>query len=62
MELLCEREFYIKYIKGKENKVPDVLSRKIHVMHVASNNTSIIDLKDNIIEASVIDELYQQLK
>ena len=30
MELLCEYDFDIKHIKGKENKVDDVLSRKIH--------------------------------
>ena len=59
MELLCEYEFGIKHIKGKENKVANVLSRKMHVMHIGAINTSTSDLKDNIIESSVIDELYQ---
>ena len=59
MELLCEYEFDIKHIKGKENKVADALSRK---MHVAAISTSTSDLKDKIIEASVTDELYQQMK
>ena len=62
MELLCEYEFGIKHIKGKENKVVDALSRKIHVMHVENINTSTSDLKDKIIESSVTDELYQQVK
>ena len=53
MELLCEHEFYIKHIKGKENKIANALSRKIHVMHVTTISTSTTDLKDNTIEASV---------
>ena len=57
MELLCEYEFDIKHIKGKENKVADVLNRKMHVMHVAAISTSTSDFKDKIIEASVTDEL-----
>ena len=60
--MLCEYEFDIKHIKGKESKVVDALSRKIHVMHVAAIGTSTSYLKDKIIKASVTDELYQQLK
>ena len=62
MELLCEYEFDIKQMKGKENKVADVLSRKMHVMHVVAINTSTSYLKDKSIESSVTDELYQQVK
>ena len=29
LEFLCEFDFEIKHIKGKENKVDDALSRKI---------------------------------
>ena len=36
MEFLCEFDFEIKHIKGKENKVVDALSRKAQEMHVAS--------------------------
>ena len=50
MELLCEYDFDINHIKGKENKVVDALSRK---MHVAVISTSTSNLKDKIIEASV---------
>ena len=62
MDLLCEYDFDIKHIKGKENKVVGALSRKMHVMHVVAISTSATNLKDTIIEASVIDELYQQVK
>ena len=36
MEFLCEFDFEIKHIKGKENKVADALSNKVHEIHVAS--------------------------
>ena len=36
LEFLCEFDFEIKHIKGKENKVADALSRKVQEMHVAS--------------------------
>ena len=62
MELLCEYDFDIKHIKGKENKLADALSRKMHVMHVAAISTSTSYLKDKILESNVTDELYQQVK
>ena len=62
MELLCEYDFDIKHIKGKENKVEDALSRNMHMMHVAAISTSTSNLKDNIIGSSVTNELYQQVK
>ena len=36
LEFLCEFDFEIKHIKGKENKVVDMLNRKVQEMHVAS--------------------------
>ena len=30
MEFLCEFDFEIKHVKGKENKVIDALTKKIH--------------------------------
>ena len=36
LEFLCEFDFEIKHIKGKENKVADALSRKVQELHVAS--------------------------
>ena len=38
LDFLCEFDFEIKHIKGKENKVVDSLSRKVQEMHVASGN------------------------
>ena len=35
LEFLCEFDFEIKHIKGKENKVVDALNRKVQEMHVA---------------------------
>ena len=61
MELLCEYDFDIKHLKGKENKLADTLSRKMHVMHVAiSSRTS--NLKDRIKEENSTDEFFQQVK
>ena len=34
--VFCEFDFVIKHIKGKENKVVDVLSKKVHEMNLAS--------------------------
>ena len=62
MQLLCEYDFDINCIKGKENKVANSLSRKIHVMHVATIITRTPNLKDKIIESSVTDEFYPQVK
>ena len=30
---MCEFDFDIKHIQGKENKVVDALSRRVHAMH-----------------------------
>ena len=45
LEFLCEFNFEIKHIKGKENKVVDALSRKVHEMHMASLSTFQPDLR-----------------
>ena len=58
MEVLCEYDFDIKHIKGNENKVVDALSRKIHVMYVATINIGTSYFKDNIIEVNATDEHY----
>ena len=46
LEFLCEFDFEIKHIKGKENKVDDALSRKVHEMHVASLSIFQSDMRD----------------
>ena len=45
MEFLCEFDFEIKHIKGKENKVVDALNRKVQEMHVASISNLQSDLR-----------------
>jgi hypothetical protein len=40
LEFLCEYEFDIKHIKGKENKVVDALSKRVHKIHRNSSSIS----------------------
>ena len=62
MEFLCEFDFEIKHIKGKENKVADALSRKVQEMHVASVSVCQSKLRQQIVNHVVEDELYVQVK
>ena len=45
MGFLCEFDFEIKHINGKEDKVVDALSRKVHEMHVTSLSTFQLGLR-----------------
>ena len=36
MELLCDFDFEIKHIQGKENQVVDTLNKNMHEMHVVA--------------------------
>jgi hypothetical protein len=45
LEFLGEYDFNMKHIKGKENKVVDALSRRVHEMHVANISMCCLDLK-----------------
>ena len=45
LDFLCEFDFEIKHIKGKENKLVDALSRKVQEMHVASLSIFQSDLR-----------------
>ena len=60
--VLCEFEFEIKNIKGKENKVADALSRKVEEMHVESISIFQSDLRQYIVSHIVEDEMYVQIK
>ena len=62
LEFLCEFDLEIKHIKGKENKVVDALSRMVQEMHVASLSIFQIDLRQQIVNHVVEDELYVQVK
>ena len=48
LEFLCEFDFEITHIKGKENKVADALIRKVQEMHVASLSIFQSDLRQQI--------------
>jgi hypothetical protein len=61
LEFVCEYDFYIKCIKGKENKVADALSRRVHELHATTISMYQSDLKDIIIEAAKSDLQYKEL-
>jgi hypothetical protein len=46
IEFLSEYDFDIKHIKGKENKVVDALSRRVHLMHVYNCQYASVGLEE----------------
>ena len=62
LEFLCEFDFEIKHIKGKENKVADALSRKVQEMHVASISIFQLELRQQIVNHVAEDDLYAHVK
>ena len=60
--VLCEFDFEIKHIKGKENKVADALNRQVQEMHVASISICQTDLRQHIANRVAKDETYAQVK
>ena len=62
LEFLCEFDFEIKHIKGKENKVADALNRKVQEMHVASVSVFQSELRQQIVNHVAEDEMYVQVK
>ena len=62
LEFLCEFDFEIKHINGKENKVADALSRKVQEMHVTSLSIWQSDLRQQIVNHAAGDELYELVK
>jgi hypothetical protein len=52
LEFFIEYNFDIKHIKGKENKVVDALSKRVHEMHATTIIMYQSNLKDIILEAS----------
>jgi hypothetical protein len=55
LEFLCEYDFDIKHIKGKENKVVDALSRKVHELRATTISMYRTEIKDKILEAANVD-------
>jgi hypothetical protein len=62
MEFLSEYDFDIKHIKGKENKVVDSLSRRVHLMHAIAISVHQLDLKRIILDGLITDQHYLQVK
>ena len=59
MEFLCEYDFDVHYIKGKENVVADALSRRRHEVSVMSLG---VDLRSRILEGLPSDTWYQEVR
>ena len=62
MEFLCDFDFEIKYIKGKENEVADAISRKVNEMHVEYLSIFQSYLRQQIVNHVAGDEIYEQVK
>ena len=58
MEFLCEYDFEVKYIQGKENVVVDALSCR---RHEVSSMILGIDLRGQILEALPTNSWYQEV-
>jgi hypothetical protein len=61
LEFLREYDFDINNIKGKENKVVDALSRKVHELHTSAISMYPTDSKRKIMEAAKADLQYRGL-
>ena len=61
LEFLSEYDFDITHIKGKENKVVDALSRRVHEMYARAISMYQSYLKDKIIGAAKSDLQYNEL-
>ena len=58
MEFLCQYDFEVKYIQGKENVIVDALSRKRHEI---STLTLSVDLWSHILQALPTNTWYQEV-
>jgi hypothetical protein len=61
LEFLSEYDFDIKHIKGKENKVANALSRRVHEFHSTFISMYQSYLKERILEAANLDLHYKEL-
>jgi hypothetical protein len=61
LEFLCEYDFDIKHVKGKENKVVDALSRRVHELHATTISMCQTDIKGRIYETAKEDLQYIEL-
>jgi hypothetical protein len=61
LEFLCEYNFDIKHIKGKENKVVDALIMRVHELHATTINMYQTDIKSIFLEVASVDLQYMEL-
>jgi hypothetical protein len=62
MEFLRKYNFDIKHIKGKENKVDDALTKRVHKIHAIAISMYMKYLKDRIIEVVTTNQHYVQVR
>jgi hypothetical protein len=62
LEFLSEYDFDTKHIKGKETKVADALSGRVHIMHAIVVSMHQSDLKRRILDGLVTNQHYLQVK
>ena len=58
LAFLSEYHFELKHIKGKENKVVDALSRRMHMIYEVTLSQTDVDLHERIITANKVDPFY----
>ena len=58
MEFLCEYDFDVHYIKGKENVGANALSRRCHEL---SSMTTSTYLRERILQHLSTDEIYSEV-
>ena len=61
LELLCEYDFDIKHIKGKENKVAEEISRRVHELHATTISMYRTNIKGRILEVANANLQYMEL-
>lgn len=59
--MISEFYFEIMYIKGKQNKVADALSRRIQVNNIAAMSSYGTNLQDQILQSGKQDGRYMEL-
>jgi hypothetical protein len=62
LEFLSEYDFDINHIKGKENKLVDALSKRVHEMHATTIIMYKQDFKDRVLESAKLDQHYVEIK
>ena len=59
--MISEFDFEIRYIKGKENRVVDALSRRVQVNHLVAMSSYGMDFQDMILQEAQQDVRYMEI-